>query len=374
MMITLTLQQMRMLRLQAQRLVLQPATGALPIEQILDEVCGVQAQDMPAARLAIHKRNSDLHLADIEQARQETGDIVHTWAMRGTLHLLSREDARWLVPFFAPTFIAGDRRRMVELGWDDERSLAGLKLVEKALVEQGSLTRLEIADLLKQNSLPSEGQAPVHLIYRAAWEMILVQGPDHGKKPCYVPFDTWVGKAEAVAPGEDVARLIRCYLQAYGPASPEDFAAWSGLRISEIRPVWQALKGNFATVEIEGRVAWMIPSRLEELDSLLTQAPIVRLLPRFDNYLLGYAYREMIIESQHAWRISSFGGIIPATLVVDGQILGIWQTRPVRQALEISLDPFHQIDANLADLIDKEAHDLGEFLGKKTVLKMKTKG
>jgi hypothetical protein len=42
-----------------------------------------------------------------------------------------------LVPF-RPGFIAGDRRRMRQLGWDEEGAAAGLRLIRQALVERGA--------------------------------------------------------------------------------------------------------------------------------------------------------------------------------------------------------------------------------------------
>ncbi len=339
------------------------------IVETLQAVVGVQAQDMAASPWAIHLRNRSLSPADIDLARQEPGRVVHTWAMRGTLHLLAVEDVRWMLPLFAATIIAGNRRRMAELGWDEERTARGLQLLEAALAENGKLTRPQISSLLADHGLPSAGQAPVHLIYRAAWEGMLVQGPDLEKKPAYTAFESWVGQPLALPREEALARLTRRYLEAYGPAAPEDMANWSGLKTKELRPIWQALAGSFIPVEIDGQAAWLLPSSLTGLDLLESQAPVVNLLPRFDNYLLGYAGREMALGPQDAPKVNAGGGMIAATVAVDGQVQGVWHTRMIRGGMEILVEMFEELAFDLIPLLEDEVPRLGEFLGVKTVLK-----
>src|SRR5689334_5862410 len=63
---------------------------------------GVQAQELPAAALAIRARTAGLTSADVERARVADRSIVHTWAMRGTLHLLPTEDLDWLLALLGP--------------------------------------------------------------------------------------------------------------------------------------------------------------------------------------------------------------------------------------------------------------------------------
>jgi hypothetical protein len=119
----------------------------------------------------------------VEAKRAEDRSIAWTWAMRGTLHLLAAEDTGWLLALLGPKFIAGGKRRLAQLGWDEGRTAAGLRLLEAALGERGGLTRSEIAQVFKQEGLPSEGQAPFHLIYRAAREGRLCYGPEQEGSP-----------------------------------------------------------------------------------------------------------------------------------------------------------------------------------------------
>src|SRR5436190_11396437 len=118
--ISLSVDQLRFLRLRAQRLTPQQSDEVIGVAQVLKEVCGIQAQDVSAATLAVRSRSVGLVVTDVEQARVYNRSIVRTWGMRGTLHILAAEDIGWLLPLLGPVFVAGDRRRREELGLSEE--------------------------------------------------------------------------------------------------------------------------------------------------------------------------------------------------------------------------------------------------------------
>jgi hypothetical protein len=109
-MYTLSLVQTRYLRLRAQRLI--PAgTKTSDSAQLVRDVCGLQAQEPPAAVLAVWVRSGGLVAPQVEDARLHERSILRTWCMRGTLHLLATEDLGWLVPLLGPVFVSIDPRR-----------------------------------------------------------------------------------------------------------------------------------------------------------------------------------------------------------------------------------------------------------------------
>jgi hypothetical protein len=363
--LALSAHQTRRLRLKAQRL--YPGSQADAPALVLQDVVGVQAQDLPAARLAMRARGAGLTAAGVEQARQVERSIVWTWCLRGTLHLVSREDARWLVPFLGPALIAGDRRRLLQLGWDEGKVLSGMELLQEALSEQGSLTRPEIIRLFKAHGLPWEGQAPVHLLYRAALECVLCPGPDRGKQPAYVPFESWIGKPEQLPRQEALERIARRYLEAYGPTGPQDLAGWSGLKPGEARQAFDLIRDELLPVEAAGQPAWLLEYHLPWLDELPGDGPAVSLLPRFDTYLLGYTNRDLVVKLAYARRVHPGGGIIKSVLLVDGEARGTWTITRRNRRLEIAIEPFEPLSEQLLPSIEWQIADLGRFLGETAI-------
>src|SRR5690349_18128777 len=101
-MIQLSEDQVLGLRLRAQRLAGLPAGDRAGVAAVVREICGVQAQELPAAGLAVRARSVGLVAADVETARVEERSIVRTWGPRGTLHLLAVDDLGWMLPLLGP--------------------------------------------------------------------------------------------------------------------------------------------------------------------------------------------------------------------------------------------------------------------------------
>ena len=318
--------------------------------------------------MSIRARSDGLTDAQIETARLEERSIAWVWCLRGTLHLVSAEDARWLVPFLGPALIAGDRRRLHELGWDEASTARGLQQLYEALNRCGELARPDIIQLLKENNLPWEGQAPVHLLFRAALEGCLLRGPLHGREETYVPFEPWLGELQPLPRETALACLAERYLSAYAPAAPEDLSKWSGLRAGDTRRAFELIAGQLVPVTAAGQPGWILESQrewLEEKDDFPTS---VRLLPRFDTYLLGYASRDLSLDPAYTARVFQ-GGIIKPTLLVNGQVRGIWNLTRRTRRLEVAVEPFEPLDDALIPSIEAEVADLGRFLEEIVILK-----
>src|SRR3954462_3593429 len=113
-------EEVRRLRARAQGLGPDRLEG--DVASVVRVLCGVQAQDVGAAPLAIRARSMGLVVEDVERALVQERSIVRTWAMRGTLHYLATEDVGWILALLGPGFAAGGRRRRAELGLDDAAS------------------------------------------------------------------------------------------------------------------------------------------------------------------------------------------------------------------------------------------------------------
>lgn len=359
--VALTDEQALLLRLRAQRLAPpQPDTVAAVVRAL----SGIQAQDMPAATLAVRVRSVDLRAADVQHARLEERSVVRTWAMRGTLHLLAAEDLGWLLPLLGPVCIAASRRRSAELGLDEEMYARGVRAIRDALASREPLARPELVEYLDSRGIRTEGQAKAYLMYRAALEGFICFGPDRGVQPTYVLLDDWIEeKRRAALPREEAcAELARRHLAAYGPAVPEDLAAWSGLALSEARAAWGRLANELLEVALNHRPAWMLKAHAAWLDELSAPARVVRLLPAFDTYLLGYRNRSLAVAPEYAKRVNAGGGMIAPSLLVNGRVMGTWKSQRRRSALEIVIEPFQPLAPEVLPGLEAEAGDLARFL------------
>jgi Winged helix DNA-binding domain len=356
---------LRRLRMGAQRL-----TGRRPraVAEVVRAVGGLQAQDTPASRLAVRPRSTALDEAAVRAACNQDRSVVRTWAMRGTLHLVAAEDAGWLVGLLGPVFAAADRRRRLQLGLDDElceRALAALP----AVLAAGPLSRADLVRGLAAEGVRIDpgGQAPAHLVGYAAMRGLVCRGPDlDGDQASYVLLEDWVGPGRAMGPDDALAELARRYLGGHGPAGPEDLAAWSGLPVGRARRAFELVAGELRELEVDGRRLWA-PADAPAARSP-TGDPVVRLLGRFDDYLLGWRGRDLVLDARFARRVQA-GGWVHPVVVVDGRVAGTWRGRRAGGRLEVAVEPFAgRLPPGARPGLEAEAADLGRFLAVETRL------
>jgi Winged helix DNA-binding domain len=340
--------------------------------KVVKQLCGVQAQELPAAFLSIRARSTGLTAVQVEQARLEERSFVRTWGMRGTLHLLPADDLEWLIPLLAPVFIAGGKRRRLELGLDDETCKRGIQLVHEALAEHGTLTRAELVTYLAGKGLRLEGQATPHLLFYCAFNGLLCFGAEPEGEPTYVLLNKWLAnwQPSSIPLEKAYTGLTLRYLAAYAPARPEDMAGWSGLPLKAIRKSWGEVADQLQEVQTQTGTTWILKSQAKWLAEIDGKATQVSLLPRYDTYLLGYHNRDLIVPPQYAKRVNAGGGIIHPTIVVDGQAVGIWKTKKYKNSLELNLEPFEPLSPELQPHLESEANDIARFLGTKAKLLM----
>jgi hypothetical protein len=141
---------------------------------------------------------------------------------------------------------------------------------------------------------------------------------------------------------------------------------WSGMPISRIRAAWRDSADQLVEIEVDGSSAWMLKAHtvwLDELPALFTHAPVVRLLPSFDIYLLGYQKRDLTVPQQYARRINAGGGILHPTLLVDGRAVGTWKSERKRDHVEVRVEPFEAIAPEVYPGLEAEVADFARFLG-----------
>lgn len=357
------LEELPVARVLAERVRAQVLTGVRPTDPVeaVRRVGALQAQDPRALRLAIRARTTGVDAPAVQRALAEPGRLVVTWLMRGTLHAVPAGDVRWLLALLRPARSSGRTRRLA-LGLDDHVLDTALPTAVE-LLAAGPLTRSELADQLRAAGVPlGPGQAPAHLLSVAAREGLVCRGPDRAGEPTYVRLSDWLAGAEPVEPVERddaLARLARRYLTGHGPAGAADLAAWSGLPMRDARTGLGALAaaGEVENVRIGGAPAYRLAGEPSPEDRT------VRLVPAFDEYLLGYRGRALALDAAYARRIQAGGGIVHPAVLLGGRIIGTWRQRRADGGLTVAVEPFRRLPRGTRAALAAEAADVGRFLG-----------
>ena len=320
----------------------------------------MQAQSTRDARLAIRPRGDAVDAAAVDIACNHARTVVRTWAMRVTLHMLAADDAGWVVDLYRPPREAlGSRQR--QLGLDEGLLRRAMPAIAEVLAGRALTRRELVAELARAGvSVPPKGQAPAHLVGYAARQGLVCRGPDRSDdEPTYVLLAEWIGAYEPREPDQARAELARRYIRARGPAGAKDLAYWSGLPLGAAHRALGQVVAEFEEVEVEGEQAWADPGSAAAGNG----GPCVRLVPHFDEYLLGYRSRALALPARFVSRIQAGGGWVQAAVVVDGHIAGTWSQRRESAQTVVVVTPFARLDPAVLPGLEAEAADLGRFLG-----------
>ena len=114
----------------------------------------------------------------------------------------------------------------------------------------------------------------------------------------------------------------------------------------------------------------MLKGHVDLLEDQPEDGPVVRLLPAFDPYMLGYRRRDLGVNEQIARRVHPGGGVIRPTVLVDGRAAGTWSLRRAGGTALIAVSPFECLLAEIEEGIGTEAADVGRFLGVEATVKI----
>jgi hypothetical protein len=320
------------------------------VTDLVTRLLAVQAQDAVAAPLALRARSRGLVAADVAAARDDRS-VVRAWGPRGTLHLIAADDLPWLIALTGPTVVVGAMRRLGQEGVTGAAEEL-VEATERALAGQGPLTKVQLGERLETQGVRAHGQGLVHLAFLASAYGRVVLGPNVGSKPTYVHAADWLGRPldlDGVDRHRALAELARRYLMTHAPAAPEDLATWSGLTLGAARTAWATIADEVTEVVHNGRPLWR-PRRGAPKPAEVA----VSLLPAFDEYLLGWRGRDLVLDPAHATTVIPGGGMLRPAVLADGRVIGTWQGNPARTTLFTPVD---------AEALLAEVADVARFLG-----------
>lgn len=282
--------------------------------------------------------------------------MVKATLMRATLHLVTASDYLRFQSTLQSVLTAAHqgilRRRPLDL------ELAELVELVRRQIRERPRTFAEITDIL---TAEYPGADPGAMRYGVRTHLPLVQVPvgrgwSYPGNPQFALAEAWLGQTLPTEPRP--AELIRRYLAAFGPASVADLQAWSGL--TGLKTVLEGLRSELVTFRDERRrELFDLPD--QPLPPADTPAP-PRLLPEFDNLLLGHQDRTRIIAQAHRPRVYLPGLRVAPTFLIDGFVAGTWSVERDKQAATLLLAPFEALDAADRSALLKEAERLVRFL------------
>jgi hypothetical protein len=178
-----------------------------------------------------------------------------------------------------------------------------------------------------------------------------------------VRADAWIPHWQDVVQEQAEVDLLRMYLRAFGPATPTDFAMWSGMTLTDARAIWAREQSGLAAVNVEGWAAEVLREDIQELAQARFEQPVLRMLPYFDTFLLGHKERDHVVAREHQPLVYRAQGWITPVVLIDGRAAAVWEYAREGDRLRVKVTAFGPLSQGIAEGIQAEAVDLARFLG-----------
>jgi hypothetical protein len=354
--------------------------------------CGVQNSPPGSALLALHARVRNLAHERVDEAVAEDKSLLQSWCMRGSPFYFPTADAPvFTTGVLPPTeetmrqFIRGvgpavdalglSVTETVELtGAEIGNVLSGRRLaideLGAELAEQiaGNLSKKQ-RDLWEQEGPYAAGQPLGEAVVHFCIRILTLQGvvcfaPRDGNEAPFVLVDEWLGDPiPDTDPEAARAELLRRYLHCYGPSTRAAFAAWLGVRASDAGLWWSLVEDEMTPVEFSGKT-WILTKDLDAVRSAPTPRG-VRLLPPHDPYTQLRDRDTIVDKALHRDVWKAVGD--PGTVLVDGEITGVWRPRKRGRNLTIMIKTFGSLPALNKKPLQAEAERLATLRGASSV-------
>jgi hypothetical protein len=292
-------------------------TDALSAEEAITHLVGLQAQAPDPPYYGLWSRLEGFAPETLATLLTERR-VARLVLMRGTIHLVTADDALGLFALVAPTI-----ERQVRSNWKAIKAveLEEIGAVARSLLEAAPLSYAQLGEALTGAFAGVDGPS---LAAGARAALPLVQVPPRavwgqGGATRLTTAEHWLGRPQADPPTRE--ELLRRYLAAFGPATVADAQRWSGL--TRLAGAVKALRDELVVFRDDhGRELFDLPDAPRPPAS--SKVP-VRLLAEYDNLLLSHADRRRVMDERHRFGVFGLNGRVLGTALVDGFVAGVWR-------------------------------------------------
>ncbi|MET0830203.1 MAG: winged helix DNA-binding domain-containing protein [Microbacterium sp.] len=309
-------------RLRSHRLSAPAPSVAAAAEHML----ATQGQEFWGGRWALAARTKGGPSVRDVDAAFDRGEVVRSWTMRGTIHIIPARDLAWVLG------LTGERQHRSAAAvhraeaLDADEVAKAERLALRALRGADRLTRKELFAVLEQGGVSTVRQRGYHILVALSLRALVCQGPvvpratGPTREQYIVRTDEWV--TDSASPADPLAEFFVRYIASHGPAGARDFAWWSGLPLGAARGAAEAASDRLSVVSDDGEPVYVTagpaPRRTAAAHDVLA-------LPPFEEYYLSYSDRTIPCAPEFLSRIGpSMNGIVRPILVARGEVVGVW--------------------------------------------------
>jgi len=350
-------------------------------ESLLAWMGCVQAQDFGQAKWAVGMRcggaldrgasaGGAMTEAEIDTAFNE-GRMLRTHVLRPTWHFVLPADIGWMVRLTGPRVKNFCRPYHRQLGIDTAMLKRSKKIMIRAMEGGASLTRMELAALLRAAKMDTSDMRMNFLLMDAELDGLICSGPRKGKQFTYALLEERALGQVDLDGDAALAELTRRYFRSRGPATEADLAWWAGMTLGQARRGLEMVGKELERIRIgeveywwdgaAGAEPWGAKRGVAAGGSTGTEAmKEVVLLPGYDEYAVGYKDRASIVPAEHVKQ--TFHGLRPVVLV-RGRVAGMWKRRVEKGKVVVEVSALDKWSKATVQGVKREVRRFEGFAG-----------
>ncbi|QAY72456.1 winged helix DNA-binding domain-containing protein [Agromyces protaetiae] len=360
-----------------------PSGPASSPAELVRRAVAVQSQEYLPAQWGLAQRLPIEQRPDATSVNSalDRGEILRTHVLRPTWHFLHPADARWVIGLSAERVHRQNGGMYRRGGIEGDLAVRGLDVIATTVAERHS-TRPELHAALEASGIALSGLELGLLVMYAELERVIVSGASAGKQRTYAPFDERVPAAPERDRGDALAELAERFLLTRSPATPRDFATWSGFTVGDARQAFadardrsggrieplRASPGNGADADAlwhDASVSAEWTTRRTDADAGTTGAGggRVDLLQAYDEYIMGYGAPRAFLQSPLHARNPIVSEFPLHALMIDGAMAGRWAHTVQARRASVRIVPWRRFTAAEARSRDAAIAEVARFLG-----------
>lgn len=290
-------------------------------KEVVDWMGPMQAQDHRGIHWAVAMRTRKPSLDSFRRAFN-AGEIVRFHLMRGTWQLVSAHDYWPFIDLCGPSAIARTTgwMRTNGISISDGELFRIRETMCRIIDDLKSATKEDIVHCLAERDIQMDDHRLSYHIRMAEMEGVICSGDMLPLRASYALTATKLPPRVRMDRDEALLLFAKKYFRHSQPATFEDFVWWSGISVSNCKRAITLLGDWLHTEQWRGREFYLTDdARTRGFDR-----ERCILLPPYDEYLISYKSRDIVLPPAHTHRAHNQTGNFWPVILVGGEAAGNW--------------------------------------------------
>ncbi len=368
-------------RILASQYLSRKASGPRAVVKVAEACCGVNSQDLLESYSSFWARVNGFRDSNLTSELRPKGGLVRTWTVRSTMHTIPTRDY-WVYVFggpgrrFQPWFDRTAKKRGIPdrdfrvqflyqplLDHIKGRAVTSNE-IQQFMIER--LTRHGLRSRMKLqrgwSSQPTHGPSWTGMS-EMSYLGLLVNAGREGSESLWMSSADYVAVPRRLSdPEECTVKLVRNYIEHYGPVTSEDIVYWSFLRKDQVDVALDALKKDLVTETFHSSEEYF---SFGEDSGEAVEPPRVTILPEFDSLMMGYKDKSRFLSEDRVKNVFGSFAAVNRTILLDGFVAATWKRKKNRTGMMVNVSPLRLLRARERRSIEEEFANYAEYQGTK---------